>query len=109
MKLLEGTERPTAVFCATDLLAVGLLRACNEKKISVPDELSIVGCDNTSLAESSMPGLTSVDTHKAVLGRLAAEHLFDLIDDVDFPPITTMMPVRIEERESVRNLHTSRA
>lgn len=106
LELLDGKELPTAIFCASDLLAVGALRACSEKNLRVPEDVSILGCDDTALAENSMPRLTSVDTHKAVLGRLAAQYLFALIDDADFPPVTTTMPVRVVERESVRDIHT---
>lgn len=104
-ELLGRRDLPTSIFCANDLLATGVLKACHEKGIKVPEELSIVGCGNTVLAENSLPHLSSVDIHKAYLGRLAAEHLFALMEDPDFPPITTTMPVRVVERDSVRDIN----
>lgn len=106
LKLFEKKELPTAIACANDLLAVGVLKACEERKIKVPEKLSIIGCDNTELSEHSIPSLTSVDTYRNFLGKLVAEQLYGLIKNPDFPPIKTIMPVQVIERNSVREMHT---
>ncbi|HEU5341246.1 LacI family DNA-binding transcriptional regulator [Edaphobacter sp.] len=58
--LLALRKRPTAVMTVNDLTAFGALRALHDAKISVPDEISIVGCDGSLLGEVFPPGLTSI-------------------------------------------------
>jgi DNA-binding LacI/PurR family transcriptional regulator len=49
--LLEAKPKPTAIFCYTDLLAVGALRAMHDAEVRVPEEMSIIGCDDSDLAQ----------------------------------------------------------
>lgn len=58
--LLDGTEPPTAIFACNDLLAIGAIQAARERGIAVPDHLSVVGFDNTMLADIVYPPLTTV-------------------------------------------------
>lgn len=60
MDLLDGPDRPTAVFAGSDLQALGVLEAARLKGLSVPDELSVVGYDDVPLAQWSSPALTTV-------------------------------------------------
>lgn len=59
-ELLRRAERPTALFCCNDMLAAGALRAAKRSGIRVPGELSVVGFDNTVLAEVTDPALTTI-------------------------------------------------
>lgn len=70
----------TAVFCYNDMVAVGLLHACRERGISVPEELSVVGYDNIPITGYSAPPLTTINQPKARMGRLAAKMLLDLLN-----------------------------
>lgn len=103
-KILALEELPTAIYCANDLLAVGALRACREKGLKVPDDISIIGCDNTFMSEHSIPSLSSIDIHKTFMGKIAAEQLFEILINPDYPPITTTLPVRLVARNSVREI-----
>ncbi|MGN9910062.1 LacI family DNA-binding transcriptional regulator [Phytohabitans sp. LJ34] len=69
--------RPTAVVCANDLLALGLLQACATLGIRVPDDLAIVGYDDIDFAAAATVPLTSVRQPRRELGRTAAELLID--------------------------------
>ena len=69
--------RPTAVFCANDLIALGLLQEMVRRKIAVPQEISIVGYDDIDFATASHVPLTSVRQPRHELGRAAAELLID--------------------------------
>jgi LacI family transcriptional regulator len=69
--------RPTAAFCANDLLALGLLQQCVALGIRVPDDLAIVGYDDIDFAAAAAVPLTSVRQPRRELGRRAAELLID--------------------------------
>ena len=68
-------HRSTAVVCYNDKLAINLLRFCRQHDINVPEDLSIVGCDNLFCAPYLIPALTSIDTHQQLLGQKAVELL----------------------------------
>lgn len=73
--LLALPDRPTAVFCSNDLVAAGALKVCSLEKVSVPDEMSIVGCDDIELASLLIPSLTTVAIPARELGARAARLL----------------------------------
>ncbi|MEV6641692.1 LacI family DNA-binding transcriptional regulator [Amycolatopsis sp. NPDC051371] len=72
---LPSATRPTAAFCANDLLALGLLQACAALRMRVPDDLAIVGYDDIEFAAAATVPLTSVRQPRRRLGRTAAELL----------------------------------
>ena len=74
---LPAARRPTAAFCANDLLALGLLQEYVAVDRSVPDDLAIVGYDDIDFAAAAAVPLTSVRQPRAMLGRRAAELLLD--------------------------------
>jgi LacI family transcriptional regulator/LacI family repressor for deo operon, udp, cdd, tsx, nupC, and nupG len=71
--------RVTAVFCYNDMIAIGVLMACREQGITVPQELSVVGFDDIKMASYVTPALTTIRQPKAQLGRLAAQVMLDLL------------------------------
>lgn len=71
------TTRPTAAFCANDLLALGLLQTCVSLGIRVPDDVAIVGYDDIEFAAAAAVPLTSVRQPRRDLGRTAAGLLLD--------------------------------
>jgi LacI family transcriptional regulator len=76
-RLLGLAPRPTAVFCANDLLALGVLQAVFAARISVPDDMAIVGYDDIQFAAAAAVPLTSVRQPAVAMGRLAAEMLLE--------------------------------
>ncbi len=74
---IARSGRPTAAFCANDLLAVGLLQRCVELGIAVPDDLAIVGYDDIEFSSAAAVPLTSVRQPRRDLGRTAARLLLD--------------------------------
>ena len=83
---LPPAERPTAVFCPTDLLAAGALKACLTAGIAVPGEMSIVGCDDIELARVLTPELTTIRIPARELGARAARLLIKQLDDESWVP-----------------------
>jgi LacI family transcriptional regulator len=76
-RLVGRSPRPTAVFCANDLLALGVLQAAFAARISVPDQLAIVGYDDIQFAAAAAVPLTSVRQPAVAMGRLAAEMIME--------------------------------
>lgn len=74
---MSRAARPTAAFCANDLLALGLLQQCVSLGISVPGDLAIVGYDDIDFAAAAAVPLTSVRQPRRDLGRTAGELLLD--------------------------------
>ncbi|GGE25895.1 arabinose metabolism transcriptional repressor [Pullulanibacillus camelliae] len=73
-------NRPEAIVCYNDEIALSILHVIRELSLSVPDDLSIVGYDDSHLAEASEIKLTSVEHPKTELGRAAAETIIKLIE-----------------------------
>ena len=78
---LPARRRPTAVFCANDLVALGLLQQATAAGMQVPDDLAIVGFDDIDFAAAAAVPLTSVRQPRAELGRTAARLLLDEAQD----------------------------
>ena len=77
---LAGDSAPTAVFVSNDRAAVALMGAALDAGIRVPEQLSVVGYDNTALAEAIRPALTSVDQPRTVMGARAVQLLLERIE-----------------------------
>jgi LacI family transcriptional regulator len=75
-----ASQRPTAVTCYNDLVALGLCRALAELQIRIPQDLSVVGYDDLALLDYVSPPLTSIRVPTREMGRLAAEILHDSIE-----------------------------
>lgn len=78
--LLTLIPRPTAICCANDVIALGLLAAFNENRIKVPEDISITGLDNIPYANLTRPSLTTVDIGSDYFSRRTIELLFERIE-----------------------------
>jgi LacI family transcriptional regulator len=78
--VLKMRPLPSAVFAANDAMAIGLLYACREAGVSVPEELAITGFDDIPIARFVTPPLTSVRVPIADLGTCAAQRLLEVFD-----------------------------
>ncbi|GAA1362454.1 LacI family DNA-binding transcriptional regulator [Streptomyces beijiangensis] len=76
-RLVGLSPRPTAVFCANDLLALGVLQSLYAAGVKVPQDMAIVGYDDIEFAAAAAVPLTSVRQPAALMGRMAAELLLE--------------------------------
>ena len=77
--VLYSMERPTAILCFSDVLALGVMRCAEELGLPVPDGLSVVGFDDSPVARRARPALTTVHQDVPAKGRLAASALVTAI------------------------------
>ncbi len=80
VRLLTAPDRPTAVVCYNDLVALGALSAARDLGLRVPEDVSLVGYDNTQVAQLRSIGLTTVDNSSFRLGSRAATLLVERVD-----------------------------
>jgi len=97
--MLALPDPPTAIFAASDLMALGVVRAASEAGLRVPDDLSVVGFDDIQLAPHVTPPLTTVRQDKAGLGAAAGDALIELIDGAGDTGVVTL-PVELVARGS---------
>lgn len=77
--LLQKEEPPTAIVCYNDEIALKAIEAIRDAGREIPQDVSIIGYDNSHLAETSHPKLTSINHPKEEMGRRAAEMILDMI------------------------------
>ena len=99
-ELLQLKDRPSAVFVAGDVMALGAMQSCYENKIGIPDQLSIIGFDNIKLLDWITPSLTTVAQDMEKLGFECAEILIDAIENRGEKFIHKVIPTHIIERKS---------
>jgi DNA-binding LacI/PurR family transcriptional regulator len=97
-ELLALPRRPTAIFCANDLTALGALKAALKAGVRVPDQLSIVGCDDIEMAVVVTPELTTVSVPARGLGARAARLLVGLIEGEPARRRPGVLPVELKVR-----------
>jgi len=98
--LLDLPERPTAVFAASDLMAVGAIKAIEDAGLRCPRDVAVVGFDDIQLAELLSPPLTTIGQDKRGLGTAAADVLLEMIEDPESAPPPRLVPVELIVRRS---------
>ncbi|MEI2278580.1 LacI family DNA-binding transcriptional regulator [Paenarthrobacter ilicis] len=107
MKLLDGVspaDRPTAIMCANDRLAIGVTLAAARLGLSIPQDLSVMGYDNEArIADTMVPALTTMALPLREIGRAAMTTLLDAIENgtgAEGTTMETMVPCRLVTRDS---------
>lgn len=105
-RLLEHDPPPTAIFVQSDLMAVGVLSALNQRGVRIPDDCAVIGFDDLPLAPYLAPPLTSVHVPFLETGERAVRLLLERISGegeeggTDTTPPRVLLPVSLEVRES---------
>ncbi len=100
-RILTQTPHITAVFAASDLMALGALQATKEAGLRIPDDIAIVGFDDIPIARLVSPALTTIAQDQERMGQRAAEMLFDrLAETAPMDGRREEMPFQLIKRES---------
>lgn len=97
-RLIKSGEEFTAVFCATDVIAMNAIRALNKHGIRVPEDVAVVGFDDIPMSSFCSPPLTTVKQDTQSAGELLVEKLVDLIEGREIQ--SQQLPTQIVVRES---------
>ncbi len=99
-QLFETETRPSAVFCADDYMAIGVMRRIHEMGLRVPQDVAVIGFDDIELAAYINPALTTIRQPLPEMGRKSAAILLDLIEGKRKGPVQKFLEVELVERET---------
>ena len=100
LMLLQFSPRPTAIFAANDLVALGVLAAMRELGLRCPEDVSLVGFDDLELASFTNPALTTVAQPAYQMGARAAGLLFERLRGEEIPTRHIVMKATLKARDS---------
>jgi LacI family transcriptional regulator len=98
--LLDRPDPPTAIFAFNDGMAIGAMQAASARGLRVPDDLSVVGFDDTVEAAIAVPALTTVRQPLAELGRTAVSLLLRRLENRSLEPLRVELATRLVPRDS---------
>ncbi len=99
---LNHSEPPTAIFASSDQMAIGAYRAIAEAGLRVPDDISVVGFDNTDAARFASPPLTTVHQPNEELAATAVALLVEMMGGKQPETTEVVLPVRLVTRQSTK-------
>ena len=100
-KLLRLKKRPTAIFAASDVMALELIDIAKTMKIRIPQDLSIVGFDDNPMIKSSSISISTVSQPLMEMGRLGAENLYQISRGKMQLPVKVTLPTKLLKRDSL--------
>lgn len=98
---LKKNDRPTAVFCLNDEMAIGAMKKIRQSGLKVPDQISVIGFDDVDWAAHTFPPLTTVQVPKGELAGAAIKLLLQRMKSPHAIPYKVLLPTALVERESV--------
>jgi len=99
-RMLSLSEPPDAVFCCSDVMAIGAMAAIEEAGLRIPEDVAVVGFDDTEHASLVKPTLTTVRQDSRTVAEVAMEAILGLLDRPDETPPVASLPVELVVRES---------
>lgn len=105
VRCLLDNQKITAIFAGNDINAIYGYKAINEMDLQIPDDVSVIGFDDIDLAKIANPPLTTVRVYKEELGSIAVRTILSMIKGDVHQPVTTLVPTRLIERESVKSIN----
>lgn len=100
----KNEELPEVLLVSSDDIALGVLKGLKDSKITVPDDIQVIGFDDISFAKHFTPPLTTIAQDRRALGEMAAKRLISLMEhpEIRLPEITKL-PVRLVRRETTKS------
>jgi LacI family repressor for deo operon, udp, cdd, tsx, nupC, and nupG len=105
-RLFERAERPTAVFCFNDEMAIGVLQAARRRLLRVPQDVSIVGFDDIRFARHMDPPLTTIAQPMREIGEATVRLLLDILSGKMTEPASVTLPHSLIVRGSTAGVAT---
>jgi LacI family transcriptional regulator len=99
-RLLSRNERPLAIMCANDLIAIGVLQSAREHELTVASDLAVIGFDDIETAQLVTPRLTTIVNPASLVGSACADALLRRIDHPQSAYAHVALPTRLVVRES---------
>ncbi len=94
-EMLSCPERPTALLCTNDTIAVGAMKAAMRMGLRIPEDVAVIGFDDSYVSRVIEPELTTVRIDSLQMGKLAVEMLFRLIDGEELSKWYIEMPTEL--------------
>jgi len=101
-EIYKNLGKIDAVFCGSDIVAIGLMRRLQELGVSIPDDISVIGFDNLQAATYVYPALTTIAQDISAKGQFAADSIFHLIEDPSAPKEIHILRPSLVIRNSVQ-------
>jgi LacI family transcriptional regulator len=101
---LQNPERPTAILCGNDTMAIGAMESIRNHGLSIPDDISIIGFDDIPQTLMTYPRLTTVRQSLDQMGRVAVQLLLEQMRDPEHPIRHITLATELIERESCRQV-----
>ncbi len=100
-KILKLKKRPTAIFAANNMMAQGCVKAIIENGLSIPNDIAFISFDDVDMFEIMNMNISTVSRPTELMGEVAAEMLFDLIENKNDKP-TSIREVLLETKLILR-------
>ncbi len=105
-QLIKTGDLPTAIIASSDPIAIGALRALNDNGIKVPEDISLMGFDDTSLSSFTTPPLTTIHAPAYDMGSFGANIVFNILKLHPATAMKIQLPCQLVKRQSCKRLET---
>lgn len=102
--LENGIVLPSCAFADNDTIAIGAMKALNEYKYNIPNDISVIGFDDIHFSAINSPSLSTMSVPKKLMGSIALNHLHDAFENSDFQNVKTRVAGTLVIRDSTRNI-----
>ena len=103
-EILKLEDRPTAVFCGNDSIAMGAYKAIRENKLKIPEDISIIGFNDLKLSQYSIPPLTTIKIDAKLIAQETVNSLIELLEGKRDYHKKVFLPIELIERESCQRI-----
>lgn len=103
-EILKLEDRPTAIFCGNDSIAMGAYKAIRENKLKIPEDISIIGFNDLKLSQYSIPPLTTIKIDTKLIAQETVNSLIELLEGKRDYHKKVFLPIELIERESCQRI-----